>query len=69
VGYGLSKDPYCYPGTTVLINRPGIRDPAELQEFETARYLRRAESGLPSGSLDKRHYLALHHHCFQDVYA
>ncbi len=68
MGYGSAKDPYCYPGTTVLINRPGIRDPEELQEFETVRYKRRAERGLPDGRLDKAHYYALHRHFFQDVY-
>ncbi len=68
MAYGSSKDPYCYPGTTILKNRPGIRDAGELQEFETARFRRRTETGLPDGKLDKAHYYALHRHFFQDVY-
>lgn len=66
--YGSSKDPYCYSGTTVLKDRPGIRDRDRLQEFETVRFRRRTEDGLPSGKLDKHHYYALHRHAFQDVY-
>jgi cell filamentation protein len=32
--YEAGDDPYCYPGTTVLRNRLGLRDQAELEEFE-----------------------------------
>jgi cell filamentation protein len=34
--YAAADDPYCYPGTDVLRNIPGIRDGAELNRFETA---------------------------------
>ena len=31
--YEAHADPYCYPGTTVLKNIPGIRNQAALDEF------------------------------------
>jgi cell filamentation protein len=30
----MAEDPYCYPGTTVLRNKFGIRDQAELTKVE-----------------------------------
>jgi len=33
--YRAEPDPYCYPGTTILINRLGTRNQAELDAFET----------------------------------
>jgi fido (protein-threonine AMPylation protein) len=30
----FANDPYCYPGTDVLINRGDLRTQAELNEFE-----------------------------------
>lgn len=32
---GTEQDPYCYPGTDVLINKLGIRDKQALQTAET----------------------------------
>ena len=32
--YEASADPYLYPGTSVLKNKAGIRDGAELDRFE-----------------------------------
>jgi len=32
--YEAEVDPYCYPGTAVLINRAGLRDQAALEAFE-----------------------------------
>ncbi len=66
--YGSSRDPYCYPDTTVLRNRRDIRDPSQLEQFELAKYLARMQTPWPSGKLDKSHYCALHRHFFQDVY-
>lgn len=66
--YGVSPDPYCYPGTKILKNRLDIRDPDELQEFETASTLQRASEPLPHGRLGATHYKAIHRHLFQDVY-
>jgi cell filamentation protein len=66
--YAAESDPLCYPGTAVLRNLPGIEDPAELDEFELALFLTRADEPFPAGNLDNVHYRALHHHLFQDVY-
>lgn len=66
--YDAIADPYCYPGTSVLINIPDIRDAAALAEFEAVSTAQRADEPLPVGRLSVRHYLAIHHHLFQDVY-
>lgn len=66
--YGSSKDPYCYPETTVLRNKRDLRDPVRLEQFELAKYIARSQSPWPPGKLDKSHYYALHRHFFQDVY-
>jgi cell filamentation protein len=66
--YEAEPDPYCYPGTTVLINRAGLRDQAELDEFEAEMTSLRFREPFPSGRLSCRHYLAVHRHLFQDVY-
>jgi len=67
--YEAVADPYCYPGTNVLKNIPGLRRQAALDAFETASTTQRADEPLPSGRLSVTHYRALHHHLFQDVYA
>lgn len=67
--YTAENDPLCYPGTSVLINLLDIEDAAELEEAELALFLLRADEALPAGALDVPHYLALHRHLFQDVYA
>src|SRR5712691_145198 len=66
--YKAETDPYCYPGTSVLINRAGLRDQAELEEFEGEMTALRFREPLPSGRLSYRRYLAVHRHLFQDVY-
>jgi len=67
--YDAVADPYCYPGTTVLKNIPGIHDRAGLEEFEAAITAQRADEPLPAGRLSVAQYKAIHHHLFQDVYA
>lgn len=67
--YGAIADPYCYEGTTVLKNIPGIRDQAALDELEKRMTALRSEEPLPSGRLGVTHYCAIHRHLFQDVYA
>lgn len=62
-------DPYCYEGTTVLRNIPAIRDQAALDAFETMSAAQRSDEPLPAGRFSVRHYQALHHHLFQDVYS
>jgi cell filamentation protein len=66
--YDAIADPYCYPDTTVLKNIPAIRDSAALAEFETVSTAQRADEPLPDGRLSVRHYRAIQHHLFQDVY-
>lgn len=66
--YDSGPDPYCYPGTTVLKNRAGIRDQAALDAFEHEAMLQRAEEPTPAGRLSVTHYRAIHRHLFQDVY-
>lgn len=66
--YRTEPDPYCYPGTTVLINLLDIREQATLDAFEAEMSSERATEPLPSGALTCDYYLAIHHHLFQDVY-
>jgi cell filamentation protein len=66
--YKAEPDPYCYPGTSVLINRLGIRDQAGLDAFEADVTAERSTQPLPSGRLSYSHYRAIHRHLFQDVY-
>ena len=67
--YAAVPDPYCYSGTTVLINRLGFRDAAKLEAFEAEVSAERAAQPLPVGRLSYGHYRAIHRHLFQDVYA
>lgn len=66
--YDAVADPYCYEGTEVLRNIPGIRDQAALDAFEAVSTTQRSDEPLPTGRLSVRHYQAIHHHLFQDVY-
>jgi cell filamentation protein len=66
--YQSEPDPYCYPGTAVLINRLGLRDQAALDGFEAEITSQRATEPLPAGRFSYRHYRAIHRHLFQDVY-
>ncbi|GIK97676.1 MAG: hypothetical protein BroJett029_18850 [Alphaproteobacteria bacterium] len=47
--YEAAADPYCYPGTTVLKNKVGIRDQLTLDRFEAIATAQRAEEPLPCG--------------------
>lgn len=67
--YQAIADPYCYPGTTVLINIPDLRNSAQLAELEAAATTQRADEPLPDGRLSVSHYRAIHRHLFQDVFA
>ncbi|WFR98204.1 Fic/DOC family protein [Rhizobium tumorigenes] len=66
--YTATQDPACYPGTTVLVNKLDLVDQDELDEAELGLFLIRADEDPPAGRLDYPHYMALHHHLFQDVY-
>lgn len=67
--YAAESDPLCYPGTTVLRNLLDLHDQTDLDEAELALTLTRFDEAFPAGNLDAIHYLAVHHHLFQDVYA
>lgn len=66
------SDHYCYPDSTVLINRLDLRDQAALEAFEAdataVRLLQLSEQPLV-GNFDLAHLCGIHHHLFQDVYA
>jgi cell filamentation protein len=62
-------DPYLYPGTDVLRNKPGIRDAALLERIERDVVAERARQGVPAGDFDLMHLRAIHRQLFQDVYS
>lgn len=66
--YDATADAYCYPDTTILKNRLGLTSQQALDAFELEASTQRASESLPVGRLSVRHYLAIHHHLFQDVY-
>ena len=66
--YGTFADPYCYPGTTVLKNIPGLRSAHALEQYELAFSDQRAREILPAGRFSVRHYRSIHWHLFRDVY-
>lgn len=66
--YDAVDDVYCYPGTTVLRNRLDIREQDQLDDYITAITFQRAAEPFPAGRLDHVHFLAIHHHLFQDVF-
>jgi cell filamentation protein len=61
-------DPYTYPRSTVLRNKLGILNAAELDEAERTLVAQRATEGIPTGCFDLDHLKAIHRHLFQDVY-
>jgi len=67
--YENSHDPYCYPNSSVLKNRLGLRDQEQLNAFEAMITAQRGEEPLPRGRLGFAHYRAIHRHLFQDVFA
>lgn len=67
--YDAAADPYCYPGTAILKNIPGLRDQTALEKFEAAMTAQRSDEPLPAGRFTVQHYRSIHHHLFQDVYS
>jgi cell filamentation protein len=68
---GEGQDPYCYPGTDVLKNIPGIRDNETLQQFETeiSQWEQaRIELTPVEGAFDLSHLREIHRRLFQQVY-
>lgn len=70
--YSVQGTPkYCYPGTTVLINRLGLTDQAELDRVERQIVLLKstiAERELPFAAVDFLYYLDLHRMLFSELY-
>ena len=65
------QDPYLYPGTDVLRNKPGIVVAEVLAAFEYEQSAKRIEElrGKPiSGRFDLKHLQDIHRAIFQDVY-
>lgn len=54
--YDVQSDPYCYPGTTVLKNRAGIKTQSKLEAFEHDAASQRGSEPLPAGRLSVSHY-------------
>lgn len=65
---GDAADPYLYPGTTVLRNKLGLRDPDELDRVERRMVQLRIQRGVPGGQFDLAHLRAIHRHLFEHVY-
>jgi cell filamentation protein len=61
-------DPYTDPASSVLRNRLGIADAAELDRIERLLVAARIAEGIPSGNFDLDHLCAIHWHLFQDIY-
>ena len=66
--YDAVADPYCYPGTTVLKNVPGLTSQEDLDRFEAVASARRFLEPMPTGRWTVTHFLAVHRHIFHDVY-
>lgn len=64
-------DPYCYPGTTVLINRFDVREQDALDKIEgdlTIIRLKEIASVALKGDFDFAHLRTIHAYIFQDVF-
>jgi cell filamentation protein len=66
--YDSFADPFCYKNSFVLKNKAGLRDYDALESYELEMMTLRAQEPWPAGKFDTRHYRAIHHHWFQDVY-
>lgn len=66
-----ADDTYCYPGTSVLRNKAGIKDAVELDLYEgelsTLRSIELLEQPI-NGDFDLEHLCSIHFALFQDVY-
>lgn len=68
----MADDPYVYVGTTVLRNLHDIRDPSQLNQFESLATFKRIlelEYKPLSGAFDVEHLRSLHRYIFQDIFS
>ncbi|AZO32367.1 Fic family protein [Mesorhizobium sp. M1B.F.Ca.ET.045.04.1.1] len=66
-----SQDPYCYPGTSVLINKFDVRDQEQLnlrEQMATDKAIRDLEKHPAKGNFDTAHLMEVHRRIFSDVY-
>lgn len=67
-----AQDPYCYPGTDVLINQVGLRDRAQLDTYEAqvvALNLAELSQKPITGPFDAARLQETHRRIFLDVYS
>lgn len=68
----MPDNKYCYPDTTVLINKLNIKDANQLFEAEkelTSIRLRELQEAPIKGKFDFNHLKAIHKYIFQDLYS
>ena len=64
----MTDDPYVYPGTTVLINKLGIKNKAELELVERGVTVSREQLPIPGLVLDEIGLRRIHGHLFEPLY-
>jgi cell filamentation protein len=67
--YGTDNDPYCYPGSTTLINKLGIKDSKLLEEAEkeiSFLNAREIDYSQPPYNLD--YWCSIHQKLFSDIF-
>jgi cell filamentation protein len=64
----IHSDPYCYSGTSILVNKFDLKNQRQLQETEGMIFGLKSLEPLPVGQFDYDHLKAIHHHFFYDVY-
>lgn len=64
----MSRDPYVYPGTSVLRNKENIRDLLELEAFERIATANRMETLSADIPITVGGYGEIHRYIFQDIY-
>lgn len=68
--YQVNQDRYCYPDSTVLINKANLRDQILLEQFETRQTRARVEQFSPDFEQFSLQILQkIHFSLFQDVYS
>jgi cell filamentation protein len=71
VPYTIERDPYCYPGTDVLINIPGIRNKKILLAFESdvsSLADMEMQQKPVKGNFDAKHLQNIHKKLFSSIY-